>query len=106
MNDKDRKLVSELGKSVVACEESHYSRDGFHAWATYPNNYSISVIRHEGSYGGRDGLYELAVGYFTTDNDFVLVYDTPITNDAIGHLSVTGVVKVANQVKKLPLRLF
>ena len=49
---------------------------------TFDNGYSASVVSNEFSFGGRDGLYELAVIY----ND-AIVYDTPITDDVLGYLT-------------------
>ena len=46
----------------------------------FPNGYGASVIRHDFSYGGKDGLWEMAV---LKEGD--LCYNTHITNDVIGH---------------------
>ena len=46
-----------------------------------------SVIRHEGSYGGRLGLFELAVL-----RDGNIVYDTPVAGDVLGWLTPEEVV--------------
>jgi hypothetical protein len=48
----------------------------------FGNGYGASVVRSAYSYGGRDGLYELAVLAGNT-----LCYDTPITDDVEGHLT-------------------
>lgn len=49
----------------------------------FPNGYGASVVRHKFSYGGDEGLWELAV----LDRNGVLTYDTPITEDVIGYLT-------------------
>ena len=49
----------------------------------FKNGYGASVIKHAGSYGGKKGLWELAV----LDSEGSLIYDTEITNDVIGHLN-------------------
>lgn len=64
------------------------------AWR-FPNGYGASVISSRYSYGGKYGLYELAV----LNSKGNLTYDTPITNDVIGHL--TG-----EQVEGLLLRIW
>lgn len=52
----------------------------------FDNGLGASVIRHEYSYGGDQGLWELAVIAFRGD-EWGLIYTTPITNDVIGYLS-------------------
>ena len=55
-----------------------------------------SVIRHDGSYGGSRGLWELAVTLHG-----ILCYDTSITNDVLGHLNTEEVNKQLQAVKEL-----
>ena len=50
---------------------------------SFDNRYGVSVIRTLFTYGGKEGLYELAV----LDEHGNLTYDTSITNDVIGYLS-------------------
>ena len=47
----------------------------------FDNGYGASVICHAGSYGGKNGRWELAVLLHG-----ILCYDTSITNDVLGHL--------------------
>lgn len=49
----------------------------------FANGYGASVVRHPYSYGGSEGLWELAV----IGIDGALTYDTLITDDVIGHLT-------------------
>jgi hypothetical protein len=63
----------------------------------FDNGYGVSVVSHSHSYGGRDGLYEIAV----LDSDDKLTYDTPVTNDVIGYLSEEDVTDVMKQVQEL-----
>lgn len=49
----------------------------------FPNGYSASVIRGPYTYGGPEGLFELAVLNPHGEID----YSTPITNDVIGYLT-------------------
>lgn len=51
----------------------------------FPNNYGASIIQSEYSYGGSQGLWELAVLRFFKDGTSTLCYDTPITSDVIGN---------------------
>lgn len=49
----------------------------------FPNGYGASVIvGGTMAYGG----HEIAVLKFTGDDEFHLCYDTPVTNDVIGHV--------------------
>jgi hypothetical protein len=71
--------------------------NGIRAFMLFDNNYGVSVIRNSYSYGGRDGLYELAV----LGSDGKLCYDTPVTNDVEGYLSEDDVTKLLEQIQKL-----
>jgi hypothetical protein len=63
----------------------------------FDNGYGVSVVSHSYSYGGRDGLYEVAV----LDSDDNLTYDTSVTNDVIGYLTEEDVSNVMKQVQEL-----
>ena len=63
----------------------------------FDNGYGVSVVSHSYSYGGRDGLYEVAV----LDSDDNLTYDTPVTNDVMGYLTEEDVTDVMKQVQNL-----
>jgi hypothetical protein len=51
------------------------------------------------SYGGKDGLFELAVVHGGS-----LCYDTPITSDVKGYLSAKEVQEILLQIEALPPR--
>lgn len=72
---------------------------GVGARLTFPNGYTASVVRGDNTYGGRSGLYELAVLH-----DGRIVYDTPITSDVLGHLTEGDVTERLNEVAALPRR--
>ena len=55
-----------------------------------------SVIRGATTYGGREGLFELAVM-----EEGRVCYDTPITDDVIGYLSVVGVISILDKIRDL-----
>ena len=63
----------------------------------FDNGYGVSVVSHSYSYGGKDGLFEIAV----LDKDGSLTYDTAVTNDVIGYLDPEGVTDIMEQVQKL-----
>jgi hypothetical protein len=62
----------------------------------FENGYEASVVKSEHSYGGRDGLYELAIF-----KDGEICYDTPITNDVIGYLTMQEVTDTFIEIQKL-----
>ncbi len=83
----------------------------------FKNGYGASVVRFKlnpiltsmryGSYTDNDDEWELAVVHFndlTSDDDFELVYDTPITSDVIGHLKEKEVQTTLHKIQRLPKR--
>ena len=78
--------------------KSHPSgRGGIVSRIKFDNGYGASVVQGPHTYGGEDGLYELAV----LDNNGDLTYDTPITSDVEGYLSEDDVTKLLEQIQKL-----
>jgi hypothetical protein len=77
--------------------KQHPSADGIISRITFENGHGASVVRHEYSYGGKDGLYELAV----LSNDGELTYDTPITNDVLGYLTTNEVTEILIKIQQL-----
>ena len=63
----------------------------------FDNGYGASVIRHNFSYGGKIGLYELAV----LDKDGEPTYNTPITDDVMGYLTPEDVTEILIQIQDL-----
>jgi len=68
---------------------------------TFPNGYGASVIQGPYSYGGSEGLFELAV----TDDKGHLVYDTPITDDVKGWLTEEDADDLLVAIAALPVRV-
>jgi len=63
----------------------------------FDNGYGASVVSHTFSYGGKNGLYELAVL-----KDDELHYDNPIANgDVRGYLTEDTVTELLIQIQKL-----
>ena len=77
--------------------KQHPSADGIISRIVFENGYGASVVRHEYSYGGKDGLYELAV----LDSNGELIYDTPVTSDVIGYLRPEDVTEVMAKIQQL-----
>ena len=70
---------------------------GIQARIQFDNGFGASVVKGPYTYGGDEGLYELAVLDKTGD----LTYDTPITNDVLGHLTEEGVTNILSQIQNL-----
>ena len=62
----------------------------------FDNGYEASVVKSEYTYGGKYGLYELAVF-----KDGEICYDTPITDDVIGYLRPEDVTDVMKKIQQL-----
>lgn len=63
----------------------------------FPNGYGASVVCNHISYGGMNGLFEIAV---LCGDD--ICYTTPITDDVVPNLDHEGVVEVLEKIKNLP----
>ena len=62
----------------------------------FPNGYGASVVKHDFSYGGKDGLWEMAVL-----KEGELCYNTHITNDVIGYLSDADVKSTLKEIEQI-----
>jgi hypothetical protein len=70
--------------------------DGVHSIVYFNNGYGASIVKTDRSYGGKEGLYELAVLF-----DGLISYDTPITNDVIGFLTEDEVTELLQKIEAL-----
>jgi hypothetical protein len=77
--------------------KTHPQLNGVVSRISFDNGYGASIVKNEYSYGGREGLYELAV----LDSDGKLTYETPITSDVEGYLSEDDVTKLMEQIQNL-----
>jgi hypothetical protein len=77
--------------------QSHPMGMGKQCIVQFPNGYGASVVQGEHTYGGKDGLYEIAV--FGKDGE--ISYSTPITDDVLGYLSEEEVEKTLTDIKNL-----
>lgn len=78
-------------------EETRRHASGVQALHKFANGYGASVIRTPYSYGGEEGLYELAV---LRGNS--LDYTTPVTDDVEGCLSEDDVTRLLGEIEALP----
>lgn len=76
---------------------------GLQALWRFPNGYGASVIKGEGSYG-----VELAVIRWQDQGDgweFDVVWDSPVTDDVLGHLTLPALVAALRAIRDLPSEL-
>jgi len=73
---------------------------GYQMILHFPNNYGASLIRGPHSYGGQQGLYEIAVILFDGD-DWELCYTTDITSDVLGRLDEEAVMATLREIYAL-----
>jgi len=66
----------------------------------FDNGYGISVINGRGAYVSNDSEFEIAV-LFGNEDKFELSYNTPLTNDVIGHLTKNEVEEYMNKIAEL-----
>ena len=76
-------------------ENEHYG--GIQKLYQFDNKMGASVIRHEGSYGFKNGKWELAV----LNEEGHIDYSTEITNDVIGHLDWKEVSALLRRIQAL-----
>lgn len=72
---------------------------GFQVVIRFPSGYGASLVKHSFSYGA----IEIAVIKFNSKNneDWKIVYDTPITNDVIGCNDATEARQVLSKIQAL-----
>jgi hypothetical protein len=70
----------------------------------FDNNRGASVSKSETSYGGKDGLYELAVLGKTCDGTWRIDYTTNITDDVVGYLQWGEIEGLLRRIQALPKR--
>ncbi len=64
---------------------------------SFENGYGASVVQHDYSYGNENGKWEIAV----LDNQGEICYDTPITEDVLGHLTFGDVEDTLGRISRL-----
>ena len=72
-------------------------QDGVQAIAEFPNGFGASVIKSDMSYGGKSGLFEIAV----LDKDGKLNSETDIADDVIGWQDEDDIDRVLTAISKL-----
>jgi len=75
--------------------KSHPIGNGVQARMDFDNDYGVSVVKFNGSYG-YPNLWEVAVMYKGS-----LTYNTPITDDVLGHQNDQDVTDIMERVQTL-----
>ena len=76
--------------------KNHQIGDGVQSRMDFDNGFGVSVVRHEYSYGSKDGLYELAVF-----KDGEIHYDNKVANgDVVGYLREEDVTDAMLVIQK------
>ena len=77
--------------------EPHPMGIGNQCIVQFPYGYGASIVQGHYTFGGPEGLYEIAV--FGKNGE--ISYETPITDDVLGYLSEEAVEKTLTDIKNL-----
>ena len=67
----------------------------------FENGFGASVVQHEFSYGGDEGLFELGVIKFESEDEWHLNYSTSVTDDVLGYLTEEDVQDLLTKIEQL-----
>lgn len=70
---------------------------GVFSTINFPNGFGASIVCNDMSYGGKAGLFEVAV----IDSKGNLTYDTDITDDVLGWLDEKDVERTLDAIRQL-----
>ena len=70
---------------------------GVAAKVEFPNGWGASIVKSDMSYGGKSGLFEIAV----LDNDGKINSQTDITDDVVGWCDDKDVDRILTAISKL-----
>ena len=70
---------------------------GISTTVEFPNGWGVSIIQNDVSYGGKSGLFEIAV----LDSKGNISSETDITDDVLGWLDEGDVDKILSVIPKL-----
>lgn len=99
-------LIDTLPKFPSTVWDRYPMPDGFVWRAFFPNGYGVSVAMHRGSYGGREGLAELAIIVGSLES-WQFAGPTPVIggpDDVEGWLTMSELTDMIVQTYNLPPR--
>lgn len=95
------RIIQEFGLEYKTFEDVNFKPhplgNGIQGIITFDNSYGASVVRTDTSYGGKLGLYEMAI----LDKMGHLMYTTQISDDVIGFLTAEQVTEKLIQIQEL-----
>ena len=90
------------GQDIAGTREDRDHAGGAQKVYRFENGRGASVVCHSFSYGGAEGLWELAVLRLLGGEEFSLDYSTPLTSDVLGWLDDADVEEALLQIAALP----
>jgi hypothetical protein len=85
-------------KDLEFIETNDLFYNGIQCIVQFDNGYGASIVSHNYSYGGKEGLYELAV----LNENGNIHYDNPVANgDVRGYLKESEVTELLKQIQEL-----
>jgi hypothetical protein len=88
-------------QGIIQPIDTRGTHDGYQRLYRFENGYGASVVRNPANYGGKDGLWELAVIRFDDDGTWSLTCDTPVTEDVLGWLDESQVQDYLHKIRAL-----
>ena len=85
--------------NVATYDITPHPAGGKHLTAQFETGWGVSVISHQYSYGGREGLYEIGI----LNSEGHIEYDNPVNSEGVvGWLTPKDVVAYMNVIASLP----
>jgi hypothetical protein len=85
-------------KDLEFIETNDLFYNGIQCRVQFDNGYGASIVSHNYSYGGKEGLYELAV----LNENGKIHYDNPVANGNVrGYLNESEVTELLKQIQEL-----
>jgi hypothetical protein len=95
-----RAAILAIPGSTAVVKPHHIGDNGHQIMVRFLNGYGASIVRFEYSYGGSNGLWELAVIKWDGE-EFDFDFTTGITEDVMGHLNMLDVVITCMEISNL-----
>lgn len=86
-----------MNKFDLLTFEKMKNTKGIQAIVSFPNGWGASIVKSDISYGGKSGLFEIAV----LDNDGKVNSQTDITDDVVGWCDENDVDRILTAISKL-----